>query len=43
MNYPKGIKNNISDNYIKFDNRGMGLESDINITNQYYIDKEIAY
>lgn len=43
MNYPKGIKNNISDNYIKFDNRGMGLESDINITNQYYIDKGIAY
>lgn len=43
MNYPKGIKTNSSDNYIKFDNRGMGLESDINLTNQYYVDKEIAY
>ncbi len=43
MNYPKGIKTNSTDNYIKFDNRGMGLESDINLTNQYYVDKEIAY
>ena len=36
MNYPKGVKNNSNDSYIKFDNRGMGLESDINLTNQYY-------
>lgn len=43
MNYPKGIKRYNSDNYIRFDNRGMGLEEDINITNQYYIDKGIAY
>ena len=43
MNYTKGVKNNNTENYIKFDNRGMGLESDINLTNQYYIDKEIAY
>ena len=43
MNYPKGVKNNTNDNFIKFDNRGMGLESDINLTNQYYIDKKIAY
>ena len=43
MNYPKGIKNNNKNNYIKFDNRGMGLESDINSTNQYYIDNSIAY
>ena len=43
MNYPKGTKRNNTDNYIKFDNRGMDLESDINITNQYYIDKGIAY
>ncbi len=42
MNYPKGIKN-ITDSYIKFDNRGMGLESDINSTNEYYINKSIAY
>lgn len=44
MNYPKGIKKNvINDNYIKFDNRGMGLENDINLTNQYYIDNNKAF
>ena len=43
MDYPKGIKRNTNDNYIRFDNRGMGLESDINITNQYYIDNNIAF
>ena len=43
MNYPKGIKNTTNNSYIKFDNRGMGLEEDINITNQYYIDNNIAF
>lgn len=43
MNYPKGVKRNIENNYIKFDNRGMGLENDINITNQYYVDNNIAF
>ncbi len=43
MNYPKGVKNNNKDSYIKFDNRGMGLESDINLTNQYYIDNNKAF
>ena len=45
MNYPKGIKTekNINSSNIKYDNRGMGLENDINITNQYYIDKKKAY
>ncbi len=43
MNYPKGIKNTTNKSYIKFDNRGMGLEEDINITNQYYIDNNIAF
>ena len=43
MNYPKGIKNTANKSYIKFDNRGMGLEEDINITNQYYIDNNIAF
>jgi recombination protein U len=43
MNYPKGIKTNDNNKYIKFDNRGMGLEEDINLTNQYYIDKNIAF
>ena len=41
MNYPKGVKKSTTNNYIKFDNRGMGLEEDINITNQYYIDNNI--
>lgn len=43
MNYPKGVKQNNNNSYIRYDNRGMGLESDINITNQYYIDNGIAY
>lgn len=43
MNYPKGIKRYNDNNYVRFDNRGMRLEGDINITNQYYIDKGIAY
>ncbi len=45
MNYPKGIKTekNINSSNIKYDNRGMGLENDINITNQYYIEKKKAY
>lgn len=42
MNYPKGFKSSNS-NYIKYDNRGMGLEEDINITNQYYIDNNVAF
>ena len=45
MNYPKGIKNNAIINKIppRYDNRGMGLENDINLTNQYYIDIKKAY
>ena len=43
MNYPKGVKNNTTTNVIKYDNRGMGLEDDLNLTNQYYIDNGIAY
>lgn len=43
MNYPKGIKKESSNNYINFGNRGMGLEDDINITNEYYIDNNIAF
>ena len=33
------IKNN---KLINYGNRGMTLEADINITNDYYIDKKIA-
>lgn len=43
MNYPKGIKQINTNNFIRYDNRGMDLESDINITNQYYIENAIAY
>ena len=43
MNYPKGVKSNTVNNYIRYDNRGMGLESDLNITNQYYIDNNKAF
>ena len=42
MKYPSGIKLNTTKN-IAYDNRGMTLESDINFTNQYYIDNNIAF
>lgn len=42
MKYPGGIKTTTNKN-ITYDNRGMTLENDINITNQYYIDKNIAF
>jgi recombination protein U len=41
MKYPKGIKVNITKN-ICYSNRGMSLEEDINLSNQYYLDKDIA-
>ena len=46
MNYPGGIKNKKTVNTkvnISFKNRGMNLEEDLNSTNNYYIDKGIAY
>jgi len=43
VNYPKGIKKTTNTNYINFGNRGMDLENDINITNEYYINEKIAY
>ena len=42
MKYPSGIKLNTTKN-ITYDNRGMTLEADINITNQYYIENNIAF
>lgn len=42
MNYPNGIKQ-IQTKNIHYDNRGMSLESDINLTNRYYIDNNIAF
>jgi recombination protein U len=45
MNYPKGIKHENTKNNVltSYGNRGMGLEEDINITNKYYYDNNIAF
>lgn len=43
MNYPKGIKKGFDNKNITYKNRGMTLEGDLNLTNQYYIDNDIAY
>lgn len=42
MKYPNGIKLSTTKN-ITYDNRGMNLEGDINLTNKYYIDNNIAF
>lgn len=45
MNYPnkKNTLNHVSStNNISFSNRGMKLESDINKTNQFYLDTDVA-
>lgn len=41
MNYPYK-KDNKSIQYIEYGNRGMTLESDINSSNKYYLDNDIA-
>ncbi|NLM63083.1 MAG: Holliday junction resolvase RecU [Mollicutes bacterium] len=41
MNYPRGIKKE-KVNTVNYANRGMGLESDLNETNQYYLVNNIA-
>ena len=45
LNYPAGIKtnNSLSKQKREYKNLGMNLESDINSTNEYYINKEKAY
>lgn len=45
MNYPNGIKKKETSHTISYKNRGMDLESDLNITNEYYrnIDKAYIY
>lgn len=46
MNYPSGIKKDkttITRRKIDYKNRGMNLENDINETNNYYIEKNIAF
>ena len=41
MNYPNK-KNKSTTTYINYSNRGMTLESDINSSNTYYLEKDIA-
>jgi len=43
MNYPNGIKKNIDNKNITYKNRGMTLENDLNITNKYYVENDIAF
>lgn len=41
MNYPNK-KNKATNNYIEYGKRGMSLESDINSSNKYYLENDIA-
>lgn len=41
MNYPNGLNKKINNN-INYGNRGMSLEDDINLSNKYYLDTNIA-
>ncbi len=43
MNYPGGIVIKKTTNNIEHANRGMSLENDINLSNEFYVDKNIAY
>ncbi|NLY62943.1 MAG: Holliday junction resolvase RecU [Erysipelothrix sp.] len=44
IKYPSGMKKSVNNSSIKqtTSNRGLGLEKDINATNQYYLDLDIA-
>lgn len=42
MRYPNKINKTIHKNSISHSNRGLSLENDLNITNQYYKDNKIA-
>lgn len=41
MNYPKGIRTSTKSN-ITYGNRGMGLEQDLNETNEFYLMRDVA-
>lgn len=41
MNYPNGLNKKVN-NTINYGNRGMCLEEDLNISNQYYLENDIA-
>lgn len=42
MNYPNGLHKENSNNIVNYGNRGMVLEDDLNITNEYYRENDIA-
>jgi recombination protein U len=42
INYPNNIKKNINNKIIKYNNRGMMLETMLNNTNKYYLENNIA-
>lgn len=39
----KNLNNKMNSNLIQYANRGMNLENDINLANEYYKNKDIAY
>lgn len=41
MNYPQGVKKEYK-KVVNYKNRGMNLEEDINLTNKYYLENDIA-
>ena len=43
MNYPNGIKKKTIEKNVIYKNRGMNLESDLNLNNSYYIENNIAF
>ena len=43
LNYPNGVNKKHTNHEITFGNRGMGLESDLNSTNDYYASLDKAY
>lgn len=42
MNYPSGVKPNTKRKITNYTNRGMTLEDDINLTNEYYLNQNLA-
>lgn len=42
MNYPNGLHKKKTNNIVNYGNRGMVLEDDLNITNEYYRESGIA-
>lgn len=42
IKYPIGIKNNSKNKVINYKNKGMSLENEINLSNEYYLKNKIA-